>query len=53
LPFCKDVPRLVRSIVVHGIKSGAPPDQREHFLLVYRNRASLKQLAGFTVADDA
>lgn len=49
----QDVPKLVRGMAVHGIKSGTPPEHRDRFLLVYRNQAGLKQAAGFDAPDDA
>jgi hypothetical protein len=49
----EDVPRLVRGMAVHGIRSGVPQDQRETFLLVYHNEKVLKQAAGFDQPDDA
>lgn len=47
------VPRLVRGMAVHGIKSGAPKEERERFLLVFHKSAELKQAAGFERPDDA
>ena len=49
----QDVPKLVRGMAVHGIKSGVPPEQQGRFLLVYHNEAELKQAAGFATPDDA
>ncbi len=49
----EDVPRLVRGMASHGIKSGTPENQREHFLLVYHNEKELKQAAAFSTPDDA
>ncbi len=49
----EDVPRLVRGMASHGIKSGTPENQRAHFLLVYHNEKELKQAAGFSTPDDA
>ena len=47
------VPRMVRGMAVHGIKSGTPKEERERFLLVYHNEAELKEAAGFAQPDDA
>jgi hypothetical protein len=47
------VPRLMRGMVSHGIKSGTPKDQYDRFLLVYRGEKELKQAAGFGPPDDA
>ncbi len=49
----EDVPRLVRGMASHGIKSGVPEPQRERFLLVYHGEKELKQAAGFSTPDDA
>lgn len=49
----EDVPRLVRGMATHGIKSGVPEDQRERFLLVYHGEKELKEAAGFSTPDDA
>ena len=49
----EDVPRLVRGMASHGIKSGVPENQRERFLLVYHNEKELKEAAGFSTPDDA
>ena len=49
----EDAPRLVRGMAVHGMKSGVPEDQRDHFLVIYHNEKELKQTAGFDRPDDA
>ena len=49
----EDVPRLVRGMAVHGIKSGTPKDQHDRFVLVYRGEKKLKDAAGFDRPDDA
>jgi hypothetical protein len=49
----EDVPRLVRGMATHGIKSGTPKDQYDHFALVYHGEKQLKQAAGFDRPDDA
>jgi len=53
LAVMEDVPRLVRGVAVHGIKSGVPKEQRERFLLVYHDEKTLKEIAGFSQPDDA
>jgi hypothetical protein len=53
MAILEQVPRLVRGMASHGIKSGAPKEQRERFLLVYHNEAELKQAAGYSAPDDA
>ena len=49
----EDAPRLVRGMAVHGIKSGIPGGQRDHFAIIYRGEAELKRIAGFQKADAA
>ena len=49
----EDVPRLVRGMATHGIKSGTPKDQYDRFVLVYRGEKQLKEAAGFDRSDDA
>jgi len=49
----EDVPRLVRGMATHGIKSGTPKDQYDHFVLIYRGEKQLKEAAGFDRPDDA
>ncbi|HEY2019277.1 MAG TPA: hypothetical protein VGH38_37475 [Bryobacteraceae bacterium] len=53
LAVLEDVPKLVRGMAVHGIKSGVPNAQRQRFLLVYHNEAELKRAAAFDRPDDA
>ena len=49
----EDVPRLVRGMATHGIRSGTPKDQYDRFLLVFHGEKQLKQAAGFDHPDDA
>ena len=49
----EDVPRLVRGIASHGIKSGIPKEDQEHFLLLYQHETELKQAAGFQQPEHA
>jgi hypothetical protein len=49
----EDAPRLVRGMAVHGMKSGVPEDQRDHFVVIYQNEKELKQAAGFDAPNDA
>src|SRR5215469_12808367 len=49
----EDVPRLMRGMVSHSIKSGIPKEQYDRFLLVYHGEKELKQVAGFDHSDDA
>jgi ATP10 protein len=47
------VPRLVRGMASHAIKSGTPKEQFGRFLLVYHKEAELKTAAVFSAPDDA
>jgi hypothetical protein len=49
----ESVPRLVRGMASHGIKSGTPKEQRDRFLLLYHQEAELKTASAFSAADDA
>jgi hypothetical protein len=49
----EDVPRLVRGMATHGIKSGTPKDQYDHFVLVFKGEKAIKQAVGFDRPDDA
>jgi ATP10 protein len=47
------IPRFVRGMAVHGIKSGTPKPEWGRFLLVYQGAETLKREAGFAGPDDA
>ena len=49
----QDVPRLVRGMVEHGIKSDTPSDQRERFVITFQGEKELKAAAEFGAPDDA
>jgi len=49
----EDATRMVRGMARHGIKSGTPKDQYDHFVLVYHGEKELKQAAGFDKPDEA
>jgi hypothetical protein len=49
----EDVPRLVRGMAIHGIKSGTPKEIYDRFLLVYHGEKQLKEAVGFDRPDDA
>lgn len=53
LAVLEDVPRLVRGMASHGIKSDVPDNQRETFLLIYKGEKELKQAVEFSTPDDA
>jgi hypothetical protein len=47
------VPRLVRGMTVHGIKTGVPKPNQDHFLVIYEKEKELKAAAEFQAPDDA
>ncbi len=49
----EDAPRLVRRMVVHGIKTGVPKPNQDHFLIIYENEKELKAAAEFQAPYDA
>jgi ATP synthase subunit 10 len=53
LAVLQDVPRLVRGMAIHGIKSSVPEKQHDRFLLVLRGEKELKQAVGFDAPNDA
>lgn len=53
LPVLEDVPRLVRGMVISGIKKGVPRDAREHFVPILQNEAELKKVVSYQQAADA
>lgn len=53
LPVLEDVPRLVRGMVISGIRKGVPENQRDHFVIVLHAENELKKFVGFEQLDDA
>lgn len=49
----EDAPRFVRGMAVHGMKSGTPVGQRDHFAVVYKGELDLKRLTGFQKSEGA
>lgn len=49
----EDAPRFVRGMAVHGIRSGTPVAQQDHFVVVYHGESELKRVAGFQRSEDA
>jgi hypothetical protein len=47
------VPRLARRMTVHGIKTGVPKPNQDHFLIIYDNEKELKAAAEFQAPDEA
>lgn len=53
LPVLEDVPRLIRGMVISGIKKGVPEKLRDHFVPVLQGESELKKLVGYKEPDDA
>ncbi len=53
LPVLEDVPRLIRGMVISGIKKGVPENQRDHFVPVLQGEAALKKAVTYSAPDDA
>lgn len=53
LPVLQDVPRLLRSMVVSGIKKGVKENMRDHFVPLFEHESELKKLVGYQEPDDA
>lgn len=49
----EDAPRLVRGMAVHGMKSGVPTQQHDHFVVVYHGESELKRITGFQRPEEA
>ena len=53
LPVLEDVPRLIRGMVISGIKRGVKENLRDHFVPIVQGEESLKKLVGYKEVDDA
>lgn len=53
LPVLESVPRMVRGMVISGMRKGVAGDKRDHFVPLLRGEAELKKLVGYKEADDA
>ena len=53
MPVLEAVPRLVRSMVLHGMKKDVAAEVQPHFLPVLHNEQQWKELTQFSAADDA
>ena len=53
LPVLEDVPRLLRGMVISGIKKGVPENKREHFVPILQGEAELKKFVNYHEPDDA
>lgn len=53
LPVLEAVPRLVRGMVISGIKKGVPQAERDHFVPILQKEAELKTFVNYHEPDDA
>jgi hypothetical protein len=53
LPVLEDVPRLIRGMVISGIRKGVPEETRNHFVPIVSGEAELKKLVSYKEPDDA
>ena len=53
LPVLEDVPRLIRGMVVSGIRKGVPENLRDHFVPILQGEAELKKAVNYREPDDA
>jgi len=53
LPVLEDVPRLIRGMVIGGIKKGVPENRRDHFVPILQREAELKMFVHYNEPDDA
>jgi hypothetical protein len=49
----EDAPKLVRGMIVHGIKGAMPKEAWDRFAVVVKGEKELKDAAGFEKPDDA
>jgi len=53
LPVLEDVPRLVRGMVISGMKKGIKENMRGHFVPILQGESELKRLVAYKEPDDA
>ncbi len=53
LPVLEDVPWPFRKMVISGMRSNIPENQRDHFVPILRGEADLQKLVSFKEPDDA
>jgi hypothetical protein len=53
LPVLEDVPRIIRGMVISGIRKGVPDELREHFVPIVTGEAAIKTLVMYKEPDDA
>ncbi len=53
LPVLEDVPRILRSTVISGIRKGVAENKRDRFVPILQGEADLKKLVHYKEPDDA
>lgn len=53
LPVLEDVPRMIRGMVISGIRKGVPENRRDHFIPILHGEAELKNLVHYKEPNDA
>jgi hypothetical protein len=53
LPVLEDVPKLIRGMVISGIKKGVPENARDRFVPILQGEADLKSLVHYKEQNDA
>jgi hypothetical protein len=53
MPVLEAVPKLVRGMIVKGIRSGVPESERAHFMPTFSDEDEWKKIARYANADDA
>ena len=48
IAMLESAPRLVRPMIMHGMRSGVPKDEQDRFLPLFHGEKEWKQVAGFT-----
>jgi hypothetical protein len=48
----ESAPRIVRPMIMHGMRSGVPRNEQARFLPLFHGEKEWQQIAGFTKEDD-
>ncbi|HEY1262406.1 MAG TPA: hypothetical protein VGF06_02720 [Terriglobales bacterium] len=52
IAMLESAPRLIRGLIVHGIRGGVPQGAQDRFLPLFEDENQWKQVAGFTRSDE-
>lgn len=53
LPVLEDVPRIIRGVVISGMRKGVPATMRDRVVPILEDEAELKRLVSYKEPDDA